>query len=581
MQFMIEDFHATLNSINNGIVVADKNGIVIFVNQWAKMIVGLKDNSSIGCMMDDIIPGNRFVRVIETGIPELNQRFQIGTTHILTNWTPIWKEKQIIGAVAVFQEITEFSKVAADLEEVTKLKCTLQYVLESIEEGIVVVDKQGIITMMNPAYYAVLDKKPHEVIGKKVTEVIPNTQLHEVVANGKGEMTVIQKMNGNNCVVSRIPIVKNGEIICAVGHVVFKDIKDLKRLANEISQLQYELEYYKETLRKTLGSKYTFEDIIGESPKIEEVKHVAQKTAKGGSTVLILGESGTGKELFAHAIHNGSSRRRGSFIKVNCAAIPENLLESELFGYEEGAFSGARKGGKPGKMELANGGTLFLDEVGDMPLGMQVKLLRVLQEREIERIGGTKTIKLDVRVITATNKDLEDLVTSGQFRQDLYYRLNIVSIHIPPLRDHKDDIPVLCEVLLRKISLKLERFVDCISPEAMKVLKAYSWPGNIRELENILERSVNIMEDGICILPEHLSPIMRKIFKPQQLENESTRAELVEIRYEAEKNAILKALDDTSGNKSKAALLLHVNRSVFYEKLKKYGIIYNSPAKKL
>lgn len=579
MQFVTEDFHATLNSISNGIVVIDKKGIIIFINQWAEMIIGLKANAMIGFMVDDIIPGARLLRVIETGVPEFNQRLQIGTAHVLTNRTPIWKEKQIIGAVAVFQEITELNKAATELEEVTKIKCTLQYVLESIEEGIVVVDKQGIITMMNPAYYAVLDKKPYEVIGKHVTEVIPNTRLHEVVEDGKGELNVIQKMNGNNCVVSRIPIVKNNEIICAVGHVVFKDIKDLKRLANKISQLQYEIEYYKEKLRKTLGGKYTFEDIVGKNEKIEWVKKIAHKTAKGGSTVLILGESGTGKELFAHAIHNASSRCQGSFIKVNCAAIPENLLESELFGYEEGAFSGARKSGKPGKMELANGGTLFLDEVGDMPLGMQVKLLRVLQEREIERIGGTKTIKLDVRVITATNKDLEALAISGQFRQDLYYRLNIVSLHIPPLRERKDDIPLLCDLLLRKISQKLERFVDSISPEAMKVLRSYCWPGNVRELENILERSINIMDDGICILTEHLSPILEKALKPQQLEQESTRAELVEIRHDAEKNAILKALEDTGGNKSKAALLLRVNRSVFYEKLKKYGIMYNLPVK--
>lgn len=575
MQLMIEDFHATLNSISNGILVTDKNGIIIFINQCAEIIIGLDVNVVIGCMVDDIIPGTRLLRVIETGVPELNQRFQIGMTHVMVNWTPILKEQQIIGGMATFQEITELNKVAAELEGITKLKSTLQYVLESIEEGIVVVDKQGIITMMNPAYYDVLDKKPYEVIGKHVTEVIPNTRLHEVVVHGKGEVTVIQKMNGHNCVVSRIPILQNGEIISAVGHVVFKDIKDLKRLANKISHLQYELEYYKEKLRKTLGGKYTFEDIIGENEKVKWVKSIARKTAQGGSTVLILGESGTGKELFAHAIHNASPRCEGAFIKVNCAAIPENLLESELFGYEEGAFSGARKGGKPGKMELANGGTLFLDEIGDMPLSMQVKLLRVLQEREIERIGGTKTIKLDVRVITATNKDLEVLAASGQFRQDLYYRLNIVSLHIPPLRERKDDIPLLCDVLLRNISSKLETFVDSIAPAAMKVLTSYSWPGNIRELENILERSVNIMDDGICILPEHLSPTLRKELKTQQIEQESMRTELVEIRHDAEKNAILKALEDAGGNKSKAALLLRVNRSVFYEKLKKYGIMHS------
>lgn len=576
MQLMIEDFHATLNSINNGIIVTDKNGIITFINEWAEVIIDLKANAVVGCMVDDAIPNTGLLRVMETGVSEINQRFQIGKTHIMVNRTPIVKEQQIIGGMAIFQEITELDKVAAELEGVTKLKCTLQYVLESIEEGIVVVDKQGIITMMNPAYYDVLDKKPYEVIGKHVTEVIPNTRLHEVVENGKGELTVIQKMNGYNCVVSRIPIHQNGEIISAVGHVVFKDIKDLKRLANKISHLQYEVEYYKEKLRKTLGGKYTFEDIIGENEKVKWVKKIARKTAKGGSTVLILGESGTGKELFAHAIHNASSRCEGAFIKVNCAAIPENLLESELFGYEEGAFSGARKGGKPGKMELANGGTLFLDEIGDMPLCMQVKLLRVLQEREIERIGGTKTIKLDVRVVAATNKDLEALASSGQFRQDLYYRLNIVSLHVPPLRERKDDIPLLCDVLLRKISRKLETFVDSIAPEAMKMLNSYSWPGNIRELENILERSVNIMDDGVCILAEHLAPSLQKIFKPQQLEVESIRTELVEIRHDAEKNAILKALEDAGGNKSKAALLLRVNRSVFYEKLKKYGIMPSS-----
>lgn len=573
MQLMIKDFHATLNSITNGIVVTDEKGIIVFINQWAEMVIGLNVNAVIGCRVDEIIPGARLLKVIETGVAEVNQQFQIGTTHVMVNRTPILKGQQIIGGMATFQEITELNKIAAELEGVTKLKCTLEYVLESIEEGIVVVDKEGIITMMNPAYYDVLDKKPYEVIGKHVTEVIPNTRLHEVVENGKGELTVIQKMNGYNCVVSRIPILQNGEIISAVGHVVFKDIKDLKRLANKISHLQYEVEYYKEKLRKTLGGKYTFEDIIGENEKIKEVKSIARKTAKGGSTVLILGESGTGKELFAHAIHNASSRCEGAFIKVNCAAIPENLLESELFGYEEGAFSGARKGGKPGKMELANGGTLFLDEIGDMPLSMQVKLLRVLQERELERIGGTKTIKLDVRVITATNKDLEALAISGQFRQDLYYRLNIVSLHIPPLRERKNDLSLLCDVLLRKISSKLEKFVDSISPEAMKILSSYNWPGNIRELENVLERSVNIMDDGICILAEHLSPNLHKALKSQHLEQESTRTELVEIRHDAEKNAILKALEDAGGNKSKAALLLRVNRSVFYEKLKKYGIM--------
>jgi transcriptional regulator with PAS, ATPase and Fis domain len=365
--------------------------------------------------------------------------------------------------------------------------------------------------------------------------------------------------------------VKDGEIICAIGKIVFQDVEDLKRLARRISQLEHEIDYYKEELRKTLGGKYTFDDIVGNNESIQRIKKMALRTAKGSSSVLILGESGTGKELFAHSIHNASTRCHGPFIKVNCAAIPEGLLESELFGYEEGAFSGARKGGKPGKIELANNGTLFLDEICDMPLTMQVKLLRVLQERELERLGGTKTIKLDVRVITASNRDLGQLTANGQFRSDLYYRLNIVALTIPPLRERKDDIPLLCEVLLRKINHKLGRFVDTISPECMAELTAYHWPGNIRELENVLERAVNIMDEGVCILKEHL-PCLIPAPKCIGTEDLINRADLLEARQDAERNAIMKAMAATGGNKSKAAKMLRVNRSVFYDKLKKYNI---------
>jgi len=566
-----EVLHATLDSINISIIVTDEKGIIVFINRWAETITGLKADEVIGKMVDHVVPGTSLLSVLKSGVSEFNRRLRIGNIDVLANRTPIWKDKQIIGAVSVFHEITELNEIAAELEEVTKLKSTLEFVLESIEEGIVVVDKQAMVTMMNSAYCRFLGKTPSEVIGKPVTEVIPNTRLHEVVQDGRAEFNVIQKIHVHNCVVSRIPVVKNGEIICAIGNVVFKDVEDLKRLAKKLSQLQHEIDYYKEELRKTLGGKYTIDDLIGNNEEFQRVKNMGLKTAKGSSSVLISGESGTGKELFAHAIHNASPRCHGPFIKVNCAAIPEGLLESELFGYEEGAFSGARRGGKPGKIELANGGTLFLDEIGDMPLSMQAKLLRVLQEREVERVGGTKAIKLDARVITATNKDLEELCAGGQFRSDLYYRLNIVSLNIPPLRERRDDIPLLCEMLLSKINLKLECFVDTISPECMDKLTAYSWPGNVRELENVLERAVNIMDEGVCILREHLP---RAILTPKYNgeEEQMHRSDLVEAKQDIEKKAIMKALAAADGNKSKAALLLCMNRSVFYERLRKYNI---------
>ena len=276
--------------------------------------------------------------------------------------------------------------------------------------------------------------------------------------------------------------------------------------------------------------------------------------------------------MFAQAIHYASNRRHGPFIKINCASIPENLLESELFGYEEGAFTGARKGGKPGKFELANGGTIFLDEIGDMSMPMQAKLLRVLQEREVERVGGTKTSSVDVRVIAATNQDLETMMSQGTFRQDLYYRLNVIALHVPPLRERREDLPELCEALLRKVNRTLQFDVDGVSREAMELLMQYDWPGNVRELENVLERSVNLMDEVGDILPEHLPPTMRRPATKPALSNQEETKELAGIMEEAEKQAIYKALETAGGNRSQAAKILGIHRSGFYQKLSKYQI---------
>lgn len=314
------------------------------------------------------------------------------------------------------------------------------------------------------------------------------------------------------------------------------------------------------------------ESIIGNSERMTWLKAISAKAAKGSSTVLIQGESGTGKEVFAQAIHSAGSRCHGPFIKINCAALPENLLESELFGYDDGAFSGARKGGKPGKFELASGGTIFLDEIGDMSLSMQAKLLRVLQEKEIDRIGGTKTVKVDVRVIVATNRDLEDMVEKGVFRKDLYYRINIVTLLIPPLRERKEDILLLSKALLDKINSRVQHSVQGIMPDALKLLVEYDWPGNVRELENVLERAVNLLDDEVHIMPEHLPPAFKKMRLFKEKEPLDNARQLAGIVAETEKQAIYRALETAGGNRSKAAQILGIQRSAFYQKLQKHGI---------
>ncbi|VBB06694.1 fis bacterial regulatory protein hth signature [Lucifera butyrica] len=562
---------AVLNSVYNGVIAVNEEGKINIFNDAAESITGLSRKEVMWHSIDEIIPNTGLKRVLETGQPELNKPFFIGNCKIVTNRSPILKGSKIVGAVAIFQDITELQTVAAELENVKSLKSTLESAIASLFEGIVIVDKNGYITMMNQSYGEFLGIDARQAIGLHVADVIPNTRMHVVAQGGKAEVMEIQKIKENNSVVTRIPIIKDGEVVGAVGKVLFKDLKDLKMVASNMSKLQSELEYYREELRKLYTGKYTVEQIVGNSSAINYLKSIALKAAKGQSTVLILGESGTGKEVFAQAIHNASPRSSGPFIKINCAAVPENLLESELFGYDEGAFTGAKKGGKPGKFELANGGTIFLDEIGDMPVAMQAKLLRVLQEREIERVGGTKSLKINVRVIAATNRDLENMIEQGQFRQDLYYRLNIIPIHIPPLRERREDIPALCQFLLHKISEQAPNQAEGVSDDAMEYILNYDWPGNVRELENVLERAVNLMdEDEQMIIPEHLPQICKKSRKKQTLG--IGVANLSDMVDNAEKQAICQALEAAGGNKSKAAKLLGIHRSGFYQKLQKYNI---------
>lgn len=443
----------------------------------------------------------------------------------------------------------------------------LNVILNNAYEWLVIIDDKGYIMMMSKGYKEFIGDMVPE--GKHVTEVIENTKLHDIVKTGKTQIGEIQIIKGQQVIASRLPIIKDNKIIGAIGKVIFKDITDFYDMSKKIITMEKEIKYYKDQLKKQKSAKYSFSNIIGESKSLMEVKNICQRAAMSDSNVLIMGESGTGKELFAHAIHNASDRASGPFVKINCAAIPSELLESELFGYEGGAFTGAKKEGKVGKFELANGGSIFLDEIGDMPLQMQVKLLRVLQEREIERIGSTKTRPINVRIISATNKNLEEEVKSGNFREDLYYRLNVMSVNIEPLRKRKDDIRPLAKALVKKLSSQMGVHVDSISEKAMAALEAYDWPGNIRELENVIERSINLLDSDRIIKVSTLPVHITQSHKNHVYIAGST---LKEQLYDVEKSIILECLNENQGNKQKTANDLDMSRTSLYQKLKSYGI---------
>lgn len=325
--------------------------------------------------------------------------------------------------------------------------------------------------------------------------------------------------------------------------------------------------------RKGVHDRMSFEHILGSSQLIMEAKRLAQFASRGDSSVLLLGESGCGKEVFARTIHYESKRGNHPFIAVNCAAIPDALMESELFGYVEGAFTGAVRGGKPGKFELANGGTIFLDEIGDMSMPLQAKMLRVLQERVVERVGDTKVIPVDVRVIAATNKDLLTLVERGRFRQDLFYRLDVISIKIPPLRERPEDIPAIANGLLQHLNRICGTHVQKIASDVLKIFAHYEWPGNIRELENVLEYALNFVEADevkVCHLPPRFSQISQRVVPPRS--GASSRKTLMEFLSEFERELIRDALKACGDNRVLAAKRLGISRSALYKKMAKYSM---------
>lgn len=446
-------------------------------------------------------------------------------------------------------------------------------IFEMMDDGALIIDRDETIVYVNRAYTEIFNVPYHRVIGQKVNYLEPNAKIVDVLRAGKeivGLQTYVYSV-GITVVASLFPLYQEAELIGAAA--IFKNVTQVIKLTNELERTKGMADYLQEQLEQKEHLPLSFKEYIGQNQRLRSTLSLAAKVAVTDSTILIQGESGAGKEVLAKAIHNASRRASKPLIKLNCASIPETLLESELFGYVDGAFTGARKGGSIGKFELAHTGTIFLDEIGDASLGLQTKLLRVLQEREFERVGGDKTIKVDIRVITATNRDLSKMVAEGTFRRDLYYRLNIVQICLPPLRERKDDILTLANHFLTLYSEQVGKEL-IISPEVNKIFLSYEWPGNVRELQNVLEHA-SIISSGPQIEKEHLPTYLNGIAKISRAANSIEDSKLKATVDQTEKDLITNALLASNNNRSEAIRTLGISRRGFYNKLRRYGIELN------
>ncbi|MEH6943353.1 sigma 54-interacting transcriptional regulator [Bacillus sp. JJ722] len=567
-----------------GILALDRNGTIVVSNQAAEQMCNMPSKLIFGSHISEVLPQLKQMLTTVDYRTDASPLLKItlGEKKLLITAKSLTDETQYWGGIILIEDLTNYEQIANELEITKNLERTLKTVVDNAYDGLLLIDKKGKIEMVNTSASEIVNQDENTLIGQPVNDFFPDIKLEEALSmdlqSAKIEAIVVNK---RRCLIKKIPIFRQTVAVGALAQIIYKDLSKWKHVISRLDTLEKENSYYRGELSKLGGTPFDLDDILTKNKEMERIKKLARQSSASISNVLILGESGTGKELFARGIHT-ASHRTGSFIKVNCAAIPSELWESEFFGYDDGAFTGAKRGGKPGKFELANNGTIFLDEIGDMPLSMQVKLLRVLQEREFERVGGTKTIRVNVRVVAATNKDLNQLIANNEFREDLFYRLNVIVINIPPLRKRKEDLPLLTSSITKKFSHLLGLENVKINYTALMLLTSYDWPGNVRELENVIERAMNCINSDIIDvehLPEHIQRIAQ--FKSEaktssdnspieiQLSDQSVLESYKNNLLIAEKEAIINALKQTGGNRTAAAKLLEMSRSQFYQKLKR------------
>ncbi|URT69722.1 sigma 54-interacting transcriptional regulator [Cytobacillus firmus] len=558
------------NSTDDGMIVINNQTEIIVFNRSAERMTGIKRKDALGKKINEIITDSMLPRVMATRRIEANQEMTLanGLKIITTRIPMLGENNELMGAFAVFKDITEVVSLAEEITNLKDIQTMLQAIIQSSEEAISVVDENGKGILINPAYSRLTGLEEEKVIGKPATaDISEGESVHMKVLQTRRAMRGVAMRVGpkrKDVIVNVAPVIVDGKLKGSVG--VIHDVSEIQNLNRELNRARQ--------IIRTLEAKYSFEDIIGTSEEMTIAIEQARLGAKTPATVLLRGESGTGKELFAHAIHNASDRKYNKFIRVNCAALSESLLESELFGYEEGAFSGAKRGGKRGLFEEADKGSIFLDEIGELTANTQAKLLRVLQEHEITRVGGTKPITIDVRIIAATNVNLEKGIADGTFREDLYYRLNRMPIHIPSLRRRKEDIPLLCSRLIQKINQEYGRNVEGVTEEAVDKLMAYNWPGNVRELDNILGRAIIFMNYSETKIEERHIPDLGANNPSPNIEasEEAQNKSLTQMIEQYEARVIRQTLQKLDGNKTRTAKMLGLSVRNLYYKLEKFEI---------
>ena len=480
---------------------------------------------------------------------------------------PLYNDELLVGAMVIIEDVTQIEQTINELQLTKEWEQKLRFVIEFAYDAIILVNKNAEITMVNKGFSDLFGLDSKKVLNKSTTELFPDLNIENVIKSGLSVHNTPLILEGQQALISILPIKEDGETISAICKVTYRGLTHLHEALTKVKKLERQVSAYQNEINEIKGTKYTLFDIAGESDAIRNVKHEATLASKSMSTVLLIGESGTGKELFAQGIH-AASRQMGPFIQVNCAAIPPELLESEFFGYAEGAFTGAKKGGMKGKFELAQNGTIFLDEIGDMSMPLQTKILRVLQEKEFQPIGSSKTIHLNTKIIAATNQHIEKLIVEGKFREDLYYRLNIMRLNIPPLRERMEDLPDIIHSTIHRLN-QSGFYISSITHSALIKLMKYSWPGNVRELQNVLERAANL-KSGDYIDADDFPTFRddtKEIIIPQKAT--STYKEMI---LSKEKDMITTALKEANGNKTKASQLLGISRPWLYAKMKKYDL---------
>ncbi len=571
-----QEIDLIINSTQEGIVAIDCDERITLFNRGAELIIGRKPQEVLGRPVQQVIQDSALPEVLRTGESQLNQQLNYRNINIVTSRIPLRDGKgRVVGAFAVFRDISDAIATAEEITNLREIRIMWRAIFESTQDAISVVDENGIQVSVNTAYTRMTGLSEEDVIGRPCTiDISSGDSIHLQVLRERRAIRNMRMKVGpysREVLVDAAPIIVDRQVKGSVA--VIRDISEILHLTSELSHAR--------TMLRKLQAKYTFDDLVGSEACFLAAVQKAKIAATTPATILLIGESGTGKELFAHAIHNASDRRERDFVRINCASLAENVLESELFGYEAGAFTGALKGGKAGLFEAADGGTIFLDEIGLMSLSIQAKLLRVLQENEVRRVGGTAAIAIDTRVIAASNLNLAEAVKQNRFREDLYYRLNVMPISIPALRARQKDIPLLAAHILTHINQEYGRAVSGITPEVMEKMLRHSWPGNVREMENVLKRAVIHMSfDETVVSSPHMPELTASGSRlsnaiPQPVAENNGLTDDYSLRRmldTAESAHLRRTLAAVQGSRTRAASLLGISLRTLQYKLKYHAI---------